>query len=234
MLEANGVSLLRIEPVRAGRDDAPYECIAENGVGDAVSAEATLTVYEADKTPAGFPVIEVCGDGSVVRKADLHINHSSLRQIQSNSRVIEIGHTAVLQCRASGNPTPKVHWLKVKWKKKIPNFSFRVVRRIFRLKQICAEQQILIFSIYHLRGRRIWRGLSFHQDIPFSMVRSLDEPFEVNKTIGKSHSLRFASNLSERGSWPGEIRMRGRKYDWHRTLETDKPLRQNQTSSTSV
>lgn len=59
VIEQNGVSLLRIEPVRAGRDDAPYECIAENGVGDAVSAEATLNVYEADKTPAGFPVIEV-------------------------------------------------------------------------------------------------------------------------------------------------------------------------------
>lgn len=112
MLESNGISLLRIEPVRAGRDDAPYECIAENGVGDAVSAEATLTVYEADKTPAGFPVIEVCGKQHR-READLHINHISLRQIQSNSRVIEIGHTAVLQCKAMGNPTPpKVHWLK--------------------------------------------------------------------------------------------------------------------------
>lgn len=59
VIESNGVSLLRIEPIRAGRDDAPYECIAENGVGDAVSAEATLTVYEADKTPVGFPSIEV-------------------------------------------------------------------------------------------------------------------------------------------------------------------------------
>lgn len=46
VIETNGVSLLRIEPVRAGRDDAPYECVAENGVGDAVSVEATLTVYE--------------------------------------------------------------------------------------------------------------------------------------------------------------------------------------------
>lgn len=46
VLETIGSSLLRIEPVRAGRDDAPYECIAENGVGDAVSSEATLTVYE--------------------------------------------------------------------------------------------------------------------------------------------------------------------------------------------
>jgi receptor-type tyrosine-protein phosphatase F len=59
VIEQNGISLLRIEPVRAGRDDAPYECIAENGVGDAVSVEAALTVYEADKTPTGFPVIEV-------------------------------------------------------------------------------------------------------------------------------------------------------------------------------
>lgn len=42
----NGQSILRIEPVRAGRDDAPYECVAENGVGDAVSAEATLSVFE--------------------------------------------------------------------------------------------------------------------------------------------------------------------------------------------
>lgn len=42
----NGQSILRIEPVRAGRDDAPYECVAENGVGDAVSAEATLTIFE--------------------------------------------------------------------------------------------------------------------------------------------------------------------------------------------
>uniref|UniRef100_A0A1A9WX62 Ig-like domain-containing protein n=1 Tax=Glossina brevipalpis TaxID=37001 RepID=A0A1A9WX62_9MUSC len=34
--QTGGVSILRIEPVRAGRDDAPYECVAENGVGDAV------------------------------------------------------------------------------------------------------------------------------------------------------------------------------------------------------
>ncbi|KAF4529946.1 hypothetical protein B566_EDAN018068 [Ephemera danica] len=39
-------SLLRIDPVRNSRDEANYECIAENGVGDAVSAEATLTVYD--------------------------------------------------------------------------------------------------------------------------------------------------------------------------------------------
>lgn len=57
--DANGVSMLRIEPVRAGRDDAPYECVAENGVGDAVSAEATLTVYEG-KWQVTYKVQKLC------------------------------------------------------------------------------------------------------------------------------------------------------------------------------
>ena len=37
-------SVLRIEPVRAGRDDATYECVAENGVGEPVRALADLNV----------------------------------------------------------------------------------------------------------------------------------------------------------------------------------------------
>lgn len=41
-----GIALLRIESVRNNRDNANYECVAENGVGDAVTAEATLTVYD--------------------------------------------------------------------------------------------------------------------------------------------------------------------------------------------
>lgn len=39
-------SVLRIEPTRAHRDNAVYECFAENGVGDAVSANAKLEVYD--------------------------------------------------------------------------------------------------------------------------------------------------------------------------------------------
>ncbi|KAF5295530.1 hypothetical protein FQA39_LY13053 [Lamprigera yunnana] len=56
-----GGALLRIEPVKAARDDATYECVAENGVGDAVSAEATLTVFEVDNIPSGgnVPVLFV-------------------------------------------------------------------------------------------------------------------------------------------------------------------------------
>lgn len=39
-------AVLRIDLVRAVRDAATYECVAENGVGDAVTAIATLTVFE--------------------------------------------------------------------------------------------------------------------------------------------------------------------------------------------
>ncbi|XP_047993091.1 tyrosine-protein phosphatase Lar isoform X5 [Leguminivora glycinivorella] len=85
---ANG-AVLRIEPVRAQRDDATYECVAENGVGDAVTAVATLTVFEADKVPPGFPSIAP----------------------PSSTMVVEVGHTATLPCQATGTPTPKVRWL---------------------------------------------------------------------------------------------------------------------------
>lgn len=40
-----GVSMLRIDPIRHQRDDATYECLAENGVGDPVTASANLTVF---------------------------------------------------------------------------------------------------------------------------------------------------------------------------------------------
>jgi receptor-type tyrosine-protein phosphatase F len=87
----DGVSLLRIEPVKAGRDDANYECVAENGVGDAVNADATLVVFEVDKLPPGFPQIT---------------------QSPTTNKVVEIGHNAVLTCAATGNPPPKITWLK--------------------------------------------------------------------------------------------------------------------------
>ncbi|KAK7792967.1 hypothetical protein R5R35_007615 [Gryllus longicercus] len=85
-----GGALLRIEPVRAGRDDAAYECVAENGVGDAVSAEAILTVYETDKLPVGFPQITQA----------------------PSTKVVEIGHNAILLCSAAGNPPPKISWVR--------------------------------------------------------------------------------------------------------------------------
>ena len=38
-------SVLRIEPVKARRDDATFECIADNGIGEAATASAQLEVY---------------------------------------------------------------------------------------------------------------------------------------------------------------------------------------------
>ncbi|XP_050319811.1 tyrosine-protein phosphatase Lar isoform X3 [Bactrocera neohumeralis] len=102
--QPGGISILRIEPVRAGRDDAPYECVAENGVGDAVSADATLTVYEGDKTPPGFPVITQ----------------------GPSTRVIEVGHTAVMQCKAIGNPTPTIYWIKNQTKVDMSNPRYSI------------------------------------------------------------------------------------------------------------
>ncbi|XP_049808964.1 tyrosine-protein phosphatase Lar [Schistocerca nitens] len=85
-----GGSLLRIEPVRVQRDEAAYECYAENGVGDAVSATANLVVYEADKLPEGFPQITQ----------------------SPSTKVVEIGHNAVLLCSATGAPPPRIYWVR--------------------------------------------------------------------------------------------------------------------------
>lgn len=44
------MSVLRIESAKANKDDAKYECVVENGVGDAVVASATLSIYPGERT----------------------------------------------------------------------------------------------------------------------------------------------------------------------------------------
>ncbi|KAF8795429.1 Tyrosine-protein phosphatase Lar like protein [Argiope bruennichi] len=83
-------SVLRIDPVKAGRDDATYECMAENGVGEPVRALATLTVLAEDQIPPGFP------------------QFTMQPQIQG----VEMGRNALLPCRAEGTPQPTIRWLK--------------------------------------------------------------------------------------------------------------------------
>ena len=39
-------SVLRIEPVKYHRDDSAFECVAENGIGEPVTASAQLSVYQ--------------------------------------------------------------------------------------------------------------------------------------------------------------------------------------------
>ncbi|XP_044016557.1 tyrosine-protein phosphatase Lar isoform X5 [Aphidius gifuensis] len=83
-------ALLRIDPVRDKKDDTTWECVAENGVGDAVTAEAQLSVHEPDNVPVGFPVITQ----------------------SPTTKVVEMGHNAVLSCTAIGSPTPVISWIR--------------------------------------------------------------------------------------------------------------------------
>ena len=38
-------SVLRIEPVRANRDNSDFQCVADNGIGEPATASANLEVY---------------------------------------------------------------------------------------------------------------------------------------------------------------------------------------------
>ncbi|XP_040571795.1 tyrosine-protein phosphatase Lar isoform X1 [Lepeophtheirus salmonis] len=88
--EFRGGSLLRIEPARRKFDDSKFECLAENGSGDPVSATSTLKVVEDNNLPTGFPEIK---------------QHPGMK-------VVEKAHNALLVCQAAGNPSVNVYWVK--------------------------------------------------------------------------------------------------------------------------
>lgn len=84
-----GGSVLRIDPVRVAKDNASYECLAENGVGEPVRASFTLYVLEEDNVPRGFPSFSLL----------------------PNMQGIERNRSAILPCRAEGDPEPTISWL---------------------------------------------------------------------------------------------------------------------------
>lgn len=55
------MSVLRIDSAKAGKDDAKYDCVAENGVGDAVVASATLSIYPGRPTYLSLSVEPLTG-----------------------------------------------------------------------------------------------------------------------------------------------------------------------------
>lgn len=85
------MSVLRIDSAKAGKDDAKYECVAENGVGDAVVASATLSIYPETDLPSGFPRIT---------------------SWPAQLPVVEKGRTHLLECGASGIPEPSISWIR--------------------------------------------------------------------------------------------------------------------------
>uniref|UniRef100_A0A3B4CB05 Receptor-type tyrosine-protein phosphatase S n=1 Tax=Pygocentrus nattereri TaxID=42514 RepID=A0A3B4CB05_PYGNA len=82
-------SVLRIQPLRTPRDEAIYECVASNTVGE-ISATTRLTVLREDQLPPGFPTIDM----------------------GPQLKVVERTRTATMLCAASGNPDPDISWFK--------------------------------------------------------------------------------------------------------------------------
>ncbi|KAI6216371.1 Protein-tyrosine-phosphatase [Aphelenchoides besseyi] len=85
----NGLSILRIDPVRPSDANNTISCTAENGIGSPVKAEAQLTILDKDSLPDGFPRIES----------------------QPTMKSVERGRTAHLSCRVHGDNT-RILWLK--------------------------------------------------------------------------------------------------------------------------
>nr|XP_051712549.1 receptor-type tyrosine-protein phosphatase F isoform X13 [Oryctolagus cuniculus] len=82
-------SVLRIQPLRAQRDEAIYECTATNSLGE-INTSAKLSVLEVEQLPSGFPTIDMGPQLKVVEKA----------------------RTATMLCAAGGNPDPEISWFK--------------------------------------------------------------------------------------------------------------------------
>ncbi|XP_032884727.1 receptor-type tyrosine-protein phosphatase F isoform X19 [Amblyraja radiata] len=82
-------SVLRIQPLRAPRDEAIYECTATNNNGE-ITTSTKLTVLSEEQLPHGFPTIDM----------------------GPQLKVVERTRTATMLCAASGNPDPEITWFK--------------------------------------------------------------------------------------------------------------------------
>ncbi|XP_042145434.1 tyrosine-protein phosphatase Lar [Ixodes scapularis] len=89
VVEMPGGSVLRIDPTRTGRDNATYECLADNGVGEPARALFVLTVIEENEIPPGFPQF----------------------QLLPHMQAVERNRSALLPCQAEGDPEPWISWL---------------------------------------------------------------------------------------------------------------------------
>ncbi|XP_078733038.1 receptor-type tyrosine-protein phosphatase delta isoform X22 [Lampetra fluviatilis] len=86
----NGASsVLRIQPLRPARDEAEYECVASNVLGQ-ISKSVKLRVLREDQVPPGFPRIDM----------------------MPQLKVVERTRTATMLCAATGNPDPDIRWFK--------------------------------------------------------------------------------------------------------------------------
>ncbi|XP_061940956.1 tyrosine-protein phosphatase Lar isoform X6 [Apis cerana] len=142
-------ALLRIEPVRPVRDNTMYECLAENGVGDAVSAEAQLRVYEGALQITGSDVndqgkYECVANNSVgteySKSAMLYVK---VRRVAPSFSIpppavseVMLGASLNLTCVAVGSPMPYVKWKKGPSLDLTPEDNLPVGRNVLMLTDI--------------------------------------------------------------------------------------------------
>ncbi|XP_056100756.1 receptor-type tyrosine-protein phosphatase S-like [Rhinichthys klamathensis goyatoka] len=82
-------AVLRIQPLRAPRDENAYECVAKNTEGE-ITKTSTLSIIREDLLPNGFPSIDM----------------------GPQLKVVERTRTATMLCAASGIPDPEISWFK--------------------------------------------------------------------------------------------------------------------------
>ncbi|XP_060726761.1 receptor-type tyrosine-protein phosphatase S isoform X5 [Tachysurus vachellii] len=82
-------AVLRIQPLRAPRDENVYECVARNTEGE-IAVTSKLSIIREDLLPFGFPSIDM----------------------GPQLKVVERTRTATMLCAASGIPDPEISWFK--------------------------------------------------------------------------------------------------------------------------
>ncbi|XP_073788615.1 receptor-type tyrosine-protein phosphatase S isoform X3 [Danio rerio] len=82
-------AVLRIQPLRAPRDENVYECVAKNTEGE-IATTSKLSIVREDLLPFGFPSIDM----------------------GPQLKVVERTRTATMLCAASGIPDPEISWFK--------------------------------------------------------------------------------------------------------------------------
>uniref|UniRef100_A0A8C2GHQ8 protein-tyrosine-phosphatase n=1 Tax=Cyprinus carpio TaxID=7962 RepID=A0A8C2GHQ8_CYPCA len=82
-------AVLRIQPLRAPRDENVYECVAKNTEGE-IAVTSKLSIIREDLLPFGFPSIDM----------------------GPQLKVVERTRTATMLCAASGIPDPEISWFK--------------------------------------------------------------------------------------------------------------------------
>ncbi|XP_017562911.2 receptor-type tyrosine-protein phosphatase S-like isoform X8 [Pygocentrus nattereri] len=82
-------AVLRIQPLRAPRDENVYECVARNSEGE-IAFTSKLSIIREDQLPFGFPSIDM----------------------GPQLKVVERTRTATMLCAASGIPDPEISWFK--------------------------------------------------------------------------------------------------------------------------